>query len=99
MYLRLIKHIFLLALFVIPQCFANEINGDYLVRKALQELLQKGDPDKVGDLLEKANSQYPNFKLANYLQAEYYSALDNYQALIMLGLTLRLLKIYLMKLN
>ncbi len=75
MYLRLIKHIFLLALFVIPQCFANEINGDYLVRKALQELLQKGDPDKVGDLLEKANSQYPNFKLANYLQAEYYSAM------------------------
>ena len=51
-------------------------NADLLVRQALQEILTKGNPNKVEDLIEKASNESPNFRLANFLKAEFYSAMS-----------------------
>jgi len=51
-------------------------NADLLVRQALQEMLIKGNPNKVEELIDKASNESPNFRLANFLKAEFYSAMS-----------------------
>jgi hypothetical protein len=51
-------------------------NSDLLVRQALQEMLAKGNVNKVEELIEKASNESPNFRLANFLKAEFYSAMS-----------------------
>jgi hypothetical protein len=51
-------------------------NSDLLIRQALQEMLAKGNVSKVEELIEKASNESPNFRLANFLKAEFYSAMS-----------------------
>jgi len=55
--------------------FGSTLTGDQLIRQVLNEILQKGDVNTIEELLRKINTEYPNFKLANYIEAEFYSAM------------------------
>jgi len=61
--------------FSVFNSFGSTLTGDYLIREVLQKILQKGDVKTIEDLLRKTNDEYPNFKLANYIEAEFYSAM------------------------
>ena len=55
--------------------FGQTPNSDLLVRQALQEMLAKGNVNKVEELIDKVSTETPNFRLANFLKAEFYSAM------------------------
>jgi len=71
----LVSALLFIMVFFSAQILAEDVNGDYLIRQAFQEILQKGDVNKVEDLIQKTTNEFPNFKLANYLEAEFYSAM------------------------
>ena len=50
-------------------------NGDQMVRQAMNEFFNNANVDKAFDLISKANTTYPNFRVAQYLHAEFYSAM------------------------
>ena len=71
----IIKSALIYLSFFSMSAFADDLNGDYLIRQAFQEILQKGDPNQIEALIAKTIQEFPKFKLANFLKAEFYSAM------------------------
>ncbi|MBU3621818.1 murein L,D-transpeptidase family protein [Polynucleobacter sp. CS-Odin-A6] len=68
-----LKHLFIASFCIAPMiCQAN---GDATVRQATQELVRNGNLDKAMDLLNKSESEHPNFRLATFMRAELLTAL------------------------